>query len=176
MITDYTEPFQPRDPKYFRNEKNSRPFLPSWFDHNEWNTWLHYDQEKEAAFCFTCIKAIEKNLMSTNNAEKSFTYVGYTNWNDAATNHRGFHKHNGSAAHKEAHKALHVTPTQCEDVGCQISEAHAEESSESSSIVENITKCSFFTPDKHFLFVGKVTEPIATSLNYIFSEKMTILS
>ena len=35
---------QPRHPKYdLDRRKNSRSFLPSWFDHDEWKTWLDYD-------------------------------------------------------------------------------------------------------------------------------------
>ena len=30
-------------------EKNSRPFRPFWFDHDEWKTWLHCDQEKDVS-------------------------------------------------------------------------------------------------------------------------------
>ena len=89
------KPCQPRDPQYYLDRgKNSRSFLPSWFDHDECKTWLHYDQEKDAAFRFTCIKAVEQNLMSSRNVEKAFISAGYKNWSDAATSGRGFDKHN----------------------------------------------------------------------------------
>ena len=42
-----------------------------------------YDQEKDAAFCFTCIKAVEQNLISSKNVEKAFISVGYKSWSDA---------------------------------------------------------------------------------------------
>ena len=89
------KPCQPRDPKCFLDRgKNSRPFRPSWFDHDEWKTWLHYDQEKDAAFCFTCIKAVEQNLISSKNVGKAFISAGCKDWSDAATSGRGFDKHN----------------------------------------------------------------------------------
>ena len=90
------KPCQPSDRKCFLDRgKNSRPFRPSWFDHDEWQTWLHYDQEKDAAFCFTCIKAVEQNLISSKNVGKAFISVGCKDWSDAATSGRGFDKHNG---------------------------------------------------------------------------------
>ena len=67
------KPCQPRDSKCFLDRgKNSRAFGPCWFDHDEWKTWLHYDQNKDTAFCFTCIKAIEQNLISIKNVEEAF--------------------------------------------------------------------------------------------------------
>ena len=67
------KPCQPRDSKCFLDcGKNSRAFGPCWFDHDEWKTWLHYDQNKDTAFCFTCIKAIEQNLISIKNVEEAF--------------------------------------------------------------------------------------------------------
>ena len=110
-------------------EKNSRRFRPSWFDHDEWKTYLHYDQEKDAALCFTCIKTVEQNLISSKNVEKAFISAGYKNWSDAATSGRGFNKHNRSDAHTEAHQRLYIIPKQCEDIGEQISQTHAEEKS-----------------------------------------------
>ena len=75
------KPCQPRDSRCFLDSgKNSRVFGPSWFDHDEWKTWLHYDQNKDAAFCFTCIKAVEQNLISSKNVEEAFICAGYKNW------------------------------------------------------------------------------------------------
>ena len=89
------KPSQPSDPKCFLDRgKNSRPFRPSRFDHDEWKTWLYYNQEKDAAFCFTCINAVEKNLISSKNVGKAFISAGCKDWSDAATSGRGFNKHN----------------------------------------------------------------------------------
>lgn len=123
-------PYQPRDPKSFKDRGwKSRPFQPSWFDDEDWKTWLHYDQEKDAAFCFTCIKAVKDNLLSKRNAETAFISTGYKNWSDAATKGRGFDKHNRSESHREAHQRVHLIPRQCQDVGEQLSFAHLEEKS-----------------------------------------------
>ena len=50
-------------------------FQPSWFDHFP---WLHYDEENEAVFCFTCLKADETKSLSTRSISHSdaFTKVG----------------------------------------------------------------------------------------------------
>ena len=124
------KPCQPRGSKGFLDRgKNSRPFLPSWFDHDEWKTWLHYDQEADAASCFTCIKAIKQNLISSKNVDKAFISAGYKNWNETTTSGRGFDKHNRSDSHMEAHQRLYIIPKQCEDIGEQISQTHAKEKS-----------------------------------------------
>ena len=86
-------------------------------------------QKKEAAFCFTCIKAIEKNLVSSNNMERAFISTRFKNWSDAATTGRGFEKHSKSDAHREAYQQLHAIPQSCEDIGEQISQIHANEKS-----------------------------------------------
>ena len=92
-------------------------------------TCLHYDQEKDPAFCFTCIKAVEQNLTSSKNVKKAFISAGYKNWSDAATSGRGFDKHNRLDAHTEAHQRLYIILQQCENIGEQISQTHAEEKS-----------------------------------------------
>ena len=65
-------PYQPRDPKCFLDRGN----INHDQNHEDWKTWLHYDQEKDIVFCFTCIKAAEQNLISSKNAEKAFISVG----------------------------------------------------------------------------------------------------
>lgn len=50
-------PYKPKDPKCFLEHGNkSQPFQPSWFNHENCKTWLTYNPEKDAVFCFTCIK------------------------------------------------------------------------------------------------------------------------
>ena len=94
------KPCRPRDPKCFLDRgKKSGPFQPSWFD-------------EDAAFCFTCIKAVEQNLISSKNVEKAFISAGYKNWSNAATSRRGFDKHNRSDTHMEAHQRLYIIPQQ----------------------------------------------------------------
>ena len=45
-----------------------RSFNMNWYNHF---LWLHYNEEKDAAFCFTCMTADRTKLRTT---------TGYTNW------------------------------------------------------------------------------------------------
>ena len=53
------QPNQPRNYKFPRQKFGNfeRAFQSKWFDQFK---WLHYDQEKDAVFCVTCINAIQK--------------------------------------------------------------------------------------------------------------------
>ena len=154
------KPCQPRDSKCFLDRgKNSRAFGPCWFDHDEWKTWLHYDQNKDTAFCFTCIKAIEQNLISSKHVEKAFICAGYKNWSDAGTNGRGFDNHHRSDAHTGAHQRLYIIPQQYEDIGEEIFPTY---------------RAFVSWQDRPFHYVGMVMELIQTSLSYISSEEKTI--
>ena len=57
------QPFQPIDPKYdfplrlFSNGKKQKRFNRDWLKNEDWKSWLHYNAEKDAAFCSTCINA-----------------------------------------------------------------------------------------------------------------------
>ena len=120
--------YQPTIPEWFLDRSNkSRPLQPSRLDHEEWKTWLHYNQEKDVVFCFTCIKTVEQNLISKKIAEKAFISVGYKNWSNAATSGRGFCNHNQYETHREAHQSILVISRQFEDIGEQISQPHVEE-------------------------------------------------
>ena len=56
-----SQPFQPIDPKYdfslrsFSNRKKQKRFNCDWLKNKDWKSWLHYNAEKDAAFCSTCI-------------------------------------------------------------------------------------------------------------------------
>ena len=71
------KPFQPMDPKYdfppqsFSNGKKQKRFNRDWFKNEDWKSWLHYNAEKNAAFCSTCINAIRVNLITSKNANKT---------------------------------------------------------------------------------------------------------
>lgn len=63
-------PYQPKDPKCFTDRgKNSQRSQPYRFDHNDWKTWLHYDQEKDVVFCFSASKVLGK-IYSTTKMQK----------------------------------------------------------------------------------------------------------
>ena len=73
-----SQPFQPIDPKYdfplrsFSNRKKQKRFNCDCFKNKDWKSWLHYNAEKDATFCSTCINATRMNLIASNNADKAF--------------------------------------------------------------------------------------------------------
>ena len=81
------KPHQPLSFKFPKREfgKKSvvkRSFQPQWFA--RWK-WLHYDEERDLAFCFTCVKAYKENkLHSSANLETAYISTGYSNWKDAS--------------------------------------------------------------------------------------------
>ena len=113
------EMFQPR--KFVFPSRNFgeevRHFKGTWLENKNWNSWLHYDITSDSAFCYTCIKAIEKAFISE----------GYRNWKDAATKNRGFDKHFSSGTHREVNERLYLIPQMVEDVGEIIPSCHADE-------------------------------------------------
>ena len=81
LPTAIDELFQPRDPKFnfplrsFSNGKKEKRFNRNWFENKD---WLHYNPEKDAAFCATCVNATHMNLISNKNADKAFISNGFT--------------------------------------------------------------------------------------------------
>ena len=106
-----------------------RHFKGTWFENKNWNSWLYNDITSDSAFCYTCIKTIEKNMISSKNSEKAFISEGCRNWKDPATKNRGFDEHPSSGTHREANERLYLIPQMVEDVGEIISSCHADEKS-----------------------------------------------
>ena len=60
----------PNQPKDFKFPKRAfgvskpvfRSFQPSWF--TKWD-WLHYDESKDVAYCFTCVCALKTGKLKT---------------------------------------------------------------------------------------------------------------
>lgn len=80
-VQTYLEVFPPRG---FGKDKNGkevkRSFNSSWYQKYK---WIHYDSSRDAVFCFTCMKAVHGNLLSSTKAEETFTRVGFNNWKKA---------------------------------------------------------------------------------------------
>ena len=106
------KPNQPREfkfpPRHFGKEEAGRTFQPHWFDKY---SWIHYDEDSDAAFSHVCINALKKNMISSNKAEDAVTKIGYTNWKKALEKNKGFAKHQASGCHKEATERLITAPT-----------------------------------------------------------------
>ena len=63
----------------------------------------HYNAEKDAAFCSTCINANRMELITSKNADKGFIWNAFTNYQDTGTKNWGFDKHFRSETHRESH-------------------------------------------------------------------------
>ena len=50
-----------------------RAFHHSWFDDHK---WLHYDENLDAAFCFTCLEAVKCNAISSKTLGKKVSPIG----------------------------------------------------------------------------------------------------
>ena len=88
-----------------------------WSFRAEWcqeNDWLHYDVDKDAAFCYLCMKCEhEKKFLSSKKREPALISKGYTYWKEAST---AFKKHWTSDCHREAVKVLLVLPQCTNDI------------------------------------------------------------
>ena len=93
-----------------------RTFQPQWF--SRWK-WLHYVEDSDAAFCFTCVKAYSENkLFSVSSLQSTYISNGHTNWKDATTK---FAAHEGSNCHKEAVLKMITLPATTHDIAESLS-------------------------------------------------------
>ena len=76
--------------------------------------WLHYDIDRDLAFCYSCIVAYQNNqLQSAHCLENTFISAGLPNWKDAVAK---FNKHEGSCCHKDAILSTVTLPATTNDV------------------------------------------------------------
>ncbi len=98
-----------------------RSFQPQWF--KRW-PWLHYREEGDLAFCFTCMTAFRnQHLHAVSIKEQSFISVGFCNWKDAS---KKFNKHLESHCHKEAVLKTTATVNVCEMLSSGLAKEHLE--------------------------------------------------
>uniref|UniRef100_A0A1X7VSG4 TTF-type domain-containing protein n=1 Tax=Amphimedon queenslandica TaxID=400682 RepID=A0A1X7VSG4_AMPQE len=64
------------------------------------HNWLYYNEERNLAFCFTCVRAYkERKLSFLFSMDLSFISRGFSNWKDATVKlkaHESFKCHNAS--------------------------------------------------------------------------------
>ena len=88
-----------------------RSFQRQWFD--RWS-WLHYSEDKDLAFYFTCIVAYTNDHLESDRClERTFISTGFSNWKDAAAK---FCKHEGSRCHKDAVLKTTTLPATTPDI------------------------------------------------------------
>ena len=87
----------------------------SWFDDHK---WLHYDENLDAAYCFTCLETVKCNAISSKTMENAFITEGYTDWKHAKEKPtksqptgKGFYKHELSDCHREAVEMVITIPS-----------------------------------------------------------------
>ena len=108
-------------PKCSFGNGHLRSFNKNWYNHFP---WLHYNEEKDAAFCFTCMTAdMTKVLRLSTKQDKAFISTGYTNWNKGQD---GLKKHETSKCHQEACEVAALT-NKFPDTGETLSDFHAVE-------------------------------------------------
>lgn len=89
-----------------------RSFQRKWFE--RWS-WLHYDEDRDLAFCFVCVVAYQKNLLQSAHCfEQAFISTGFSNWKDAIAK---FSKHEVSRCHKDSMLKTITLPATTRDVG-----------------------------------------------------------
>lgn len=124
-LSSLSEPYQPQNISFPKTQYNvkgfKRSFQSAWFERFP---WLHYDIEKDAAFCFICIKALNAKAICSSKLEKAFVTEGFRNWKKACEKECGFHKHQGSNCHLEA---VERYKPPCEDIGTLMSSKYEEE-------------------------------------------------
>ena len=100
-----------------------RSFQWQWF--SKWQ-WLHYDIERDLAFCHTCVQAVKTGkIKSLGTGDLAFVSRGYCNWKDATGNKGAFNTHEKSGTHKMAVECLVTLPTSYRNVGEMLSTQHA---------------------------------------------------
>ena len=131
------KPHQPLSFKFpkreYRNTKVvKRSFQPQWF--SRW-PWLHYDEERDLAFCYACVKAYKDNkLHGVSSVEYTYISTGFSNWKDSSVR---LPAHETSVCHKTAVLKTVTLPATTRDVGELLSTAHAQDRLDR-------RQCSFF--------------------------------
>lgn len=91
----------------------------------------------DAAFCFTCLKAVSQNLITSSKIEKTFVEEGFRNWKKACEKNCGFYKHQKSDCHLEASERYHYA-TSGEDIGSMLSSNYEQEMERSQKMLLTI--------------------------------------
>ena len=121
------EPHQPNIsfPKREFGKTNivKRSFQWQWF--SKWK-WLHYDIERDLAFCHTCVEAVKTGkVKSLGTGDLAFVLRGFCNCKDATGNKGAFNTQEKSGTHKMAVECLITLPTSYRKVGEMLSSQYA---------------------------------------------------
>ena len=64
------------------------------------SVWIT-DERTYAAYCHTCLKALQSGMLTSSNAVPAFTKNGFSNWKNSMGKKKGFQKHESSDSHVE---------------------------------------------------------------------------
>ena len=146
---------QPLDLKYpKRNFENGpeRSFCKEWYRKFP---WLHYDEKRDAVFCFTCMNAANKQkLRVSTKQDDAFIARGYKNWKRGTT---GFKTHESSECHREAIEVIEL-PRKCADIGEKLSAYHSEEKQKNRQIFLTILRNICFLARQGLALRGNIEE------------------
>ena len=103
--------FEPNQPKHYQYPKSKYKetdpsplaFQLNWYRRH---SWLHYNIERDAAFCFYCCKYLEAHDIFER-VESAFTVTGFRNWKRTLESKKGFAKRQSSGLRKEAKDDIH---------------------------------------------------------------------
>ena len=121
----------------FGSKGDERNFRAEWCDKY---SWLHYDVEKDAAFCYHCMRCeAEKKFLGSTKRDGAFISKGFTYWKEATTS---FKKHESSDCHRVALDAIITMPKTTMDILELLDKSHEREKAHNRSIfmliLENI--------------------------------------
>ena len=121
-LKSLTKPHQPTDIKFPQRfiGGTKRRFSATWFKPYP---WIHYGEITDSACCFTCIRAIQTNSLSSSKQEEAFTNKGFNNWKKAMTKD-GFSAHATTGAHNEATMRVVKAPVEYKNIESSMSEEH----------------------------------------------------
>ena len=117
--------------------------------------WHHYDEKRDAVFCFTCMNAVNKQqLRVSTKRDDAFIARGYKNWKRGTT---GFKTHESSECHREVIEVIEL-PKKCADIGEKLSAYHSEEKSKNRQILLPILRNIRFLARQGLALRGSIEE------------------
>lgn len=141
-------PNQPSRVLPFSSSGRNHHFQTRWYEEH---SWLHFDAKCEKAFCFVCVKALKKKLVSReSNHDTALTSEGYTNWKKAAYK---FRTHEGSSRHKEAVMKV-ISLKENEPVGSLVSKQAKLDQEKNCRALESIVTSVLFLARQGLAFRG----------------------
>ena len=132
-----------------------RSFRENWFHlHN----WLHYDKEKDAAFCHVCMQAIDSEILVTPWKDDAFITKGFRSWKKTlyiVKNKPGaFEKQSQSDSHKSAVERQITLPSKSYGkIPKMASKSSANEQKENQEILLKILENVLFLRKIYLIYV-----------------------